>query len=116
VVLATDGETLSAADIPVLDRLFPALQVGGSESPQAQRMPVPGSELRMGGASNGYLNTVDVPRRPYQRAILTREDLEQALAATNGHQTLAARALGVTLRQLRYRIQQLELDPRGFRK
>jgi len=115
VVLATDGETLSAADIPVLDRLFPALQVGVSEVPQAQRMTVPGSELRM-GSSNGYLNTVDVPRRPYQRAILTREDLEQALAATNGHQTLAARALGVTLRQLRYRIQQLELDPRGFRK
>jgi transcriptional regulator with GAF, ATPase, and Fis domain len=114
VVLATDGETLSAADIPVLDRLFPALQVGLSDSPQSQRTPLSGTELRASG--NGFLNTVDVPRKPYQRAILTREDLEQALAATNGHQTLAARALGVTLRQLRYRIQQLELDPRGFRK
>jgi len=114
VVLATDGETLSAADIPVLDRLFPALQVGLSDSPQSPRTQMPGPELRSNG--NGFLNTMDVPRKPYQRAILTREDLEQALAATNGHQTLAARALGVTLRQLRYRIQQLELDPRGFRK
>jgi len=115
-VLATDGETLSAADIPVLDRLFPALQNGAVDMPVPNRLSVTGppADNRMG---NPYMGTaVDVPRRPYQRAILTREDLEQALAATNGHQTLAARALGVTLRQLRYRIQQLEMDPRGFRK
>jgi len=65
---------------------------------------------------SNYGAELDSPRKPYQRAILTREDLEQALAATNGHQTLAARALGVTLRQLRYRIQQLEMEPRDFRK
>ena len=117
VVLATDGETLSAADIPVLDRLFPALQNGAVDMLVPNRLSVTGlpPDNRI---ANSYMGggVMDVPRRPYQRAILTREDLEQALAATNGHQTLAARALGVTLRQLRYRIQQLEMDPRGFRK
>jgi Nif-specific regulatory protein len=109
VVLANDGETLSAADIPVLDRLFPSLMSGASDPPASlPRFPQVGVPAVTG--------TLDLPRKPYQRAVLTREDLEQALAATNGHQTLAARALGVTLRQLRYRIQQLEMDPRGFRK
>jgi Nif-specific regulatory protein len=117
VVLATDGETLSAADIPVLDRLFPAL-VNTPQEPSTGPRGTPfhtgyTGETHLGG---NFMPPVDLPRKPYQRAILTREDLEQALAATNGHQTLAARALGVTLRQLRYRIQQLEMDPRGFRK
>jgi Nif-specific regulatory protein len=124
VVLATDGETLSAHDIPVLDRLFPAMGIGFSSpapvsvNPSAQNPAF--AALSAGGMesmrTNSYQSPLDSPRKPYQRAILTREDLEQALAATNGHQTLAARALGVTLRQLRYRIQQLEMEPRDFRK
>lgn len=112
IVLATDGETLSAADIPVLDRLFPTMHLGGGEPMPLHRVAVPQQEPRQ----MSYHSSVEEPRRPYQRAILTREDLEQALGATNGHQTLAARALGVTLRQLRYRIQQLDLDPRTYRK
>ena len=125
VVLATDGETLSAHDIPVLDRLFPAMGIGFSApaslsvNPSSQNPAF--AALSAGGMesmrTNSYQSSpMDAPRKPYQRAILTREDLEQALAATNGHQTLAARALGVTLRQLRYRIQQLEMEPRDFRK
>jgi len=125
VVLATDGETLSAHDIPVLDRLFPAMGIGFA-APAPISVPPSGQNpafaaLSGGGGmdsmrTNSYQSPMDAPRKPYQRAILTREDLEQALAATNGHQTLAARALGVTLRQLRYRIQQLEMEPRDFRK
>jgi len=67
----------------------------------------------MQGNDGGLLG--DMQRRPYQRAVLTREALVQALGATNGHQTLAAKALGVTLRQLRYRIQQLQIEPRDYR-
>ncbi|HQF56011.1 MAG TPA: sigma 54-interacting transcriptional regulator [Fibrobacteria bacterium] len=122
VVLATDGETLSAQGIPVLDRLFPAMvgAVGGAPHLAA---PVVSAGGGFGFASNldqnrqsVFQTPPDAARKPYQRAVLTREILEQALAATNGHQTLAARALGVTLRQLRYRIQQLDMEPRDFRK
>jgi Nif-specific regulatory protein len=123
VVLATDGETLSAHDIPVLDRLFPAMGIGFgalTSNPTAQGMQQPSfsspQPAMHDALRSNYGAELDSPRKPYQRAILTREDLEQALAATNGHQTLAARALGVTLRQLRYRIQQLEMEPRDFRK
>ena len=116
VVLATDGETLSAQGIPVLDRLFPVLGGGapvGIGGPVA--MPAAGGGLSESVRPNVFL-PADVPRKPYQRAVLTREALEQALATTNGQQTLAARTLGVTLRQLRYRIQQLGLEPKGYRK
>jgi len=125
VVLATDGDTLSAQDIPVLDRLFPSLGFGVVD-PHAHQMasgagpsaapPMPNPFMVSGGMQGndgGLLG--DMQRRPYQRAVLTREALVQALGATNGHQTLAAKALGVTLRQLRYRIQQLQIEPRDYR-
>jgi transcriptional regulator with GAF, ATPase, and Fis domain len=119
VVLATDGETLSAHDIPVLDRLFPTLAppidphgVGHSQPPQGSWGFAPRG---MHSNAPSHANISD-ERRPYQRAMLSREEILQALDATNGHQTMAARALGVTLRQLRYKIQLLELDPRQFRK
>lgn len=128
VVLANDGDTLSAQDIPVLDRLFPSMGYAPLESaphphiaPQAPAGfatgPSAPNPYLMGGAyggDQGYMG--EVPRRPYQRAVLTREALVQALGATNGHQTLAAKALGVTLRQLRYRIQQLQIEPRDYRR
>lgn len=115
VVLASEGQTLSAADIPVLDRLFPSLH------------PTMDTHLRPPAPGGGMVPTLAarVPytepppleeRRPYQRALLTKEEILQALEATNGQQTMAARALGVTLRQLRYKIQLLNLDPRTFRK
>ena len=116
VVLAGDGDTLSAQDIPVLDRLFPSMGFGeapaGAPKPVAIH-PMPQGLPGFASVADGFSR--ELLRRPYQRAILTREALEQALAATNGHQTLAAKALGVTLRQLRYRIQQLEIEPRDFR-
>lgn len=118
VVLAGDGDTLSAQDIPVLDRLFPSMGFGDvSNAAAAKPVAIPAIPQGLPGfssVSDGFSR--EVLRRPYQRAILTRESLEQALAATNGHQTLAAKALGVTLRQLRYRIQQLEIEPRGYRR
>ncbi|QQS03122.1 MAG: sigma 54-interacting transcriptional regulator [Fibrobacterota bacterium] len=119
VVLATEGQTLSADDIPVLDRLFPTLAppidphgVGHSQPPQGSWGFAPRG---MHSNTPNHANISD-ERRPYQRAMLSREEILQALDATNGHQTMAARALGVTLRQLRYKIQLLELDPRQFRK
>ena len=116
VVLANEGDTLSAHDIPVLDRLFPAMGFGESARNDVEKhisIPAPVHGLP-GFASVADSFSRDVLRRPYQRAILTREALEQALNATNGHQTLAAKALGVTLRQLRYRIQQLQIEPRDY--
>ena len=117
VVLANEGDTISAHDIPVLDRLFPSMGFGdspmvGHSKPVSVPSPLPGLP---GFSSMADSFSREVLRRPYQRAILTREALEQALNATNGHQTLAAKALGVTLRQLRYRIQQLQIEPREFR-
>lgn len=117
VVLANDGDTISAQDIPVLDRLFPSMGFGDSPMGiHTKPVPVPTALPGLPGFSSMADNfSREVLRRPYQRAILTREALEQALNATNGHQTLAAKALGVTLRQLRYRIQQLQIEPREFR-
>ncbi|MCB9496776.1 MAG: sigma 54-interacting transcriptional regulator [Fibrobacteria bacterium] len=121
VVLANDGDTLSAQDIPVLDRLFPAMNLGGDLQSGGYPTGMPAMAPAMPNpylAPNAGFETGlgELPRRPYQRAVLTKESLIQALGATNGHQTMAAKALGVTLRQLRYRIQQLQIEPREYRR
>jgi len=124
VVLATDGQTLSAEDIPVLDRLFPSLSPVADPHPSVSHPstapvvhPLSSWGFVRGGNGEGADQVAPSDeRRPYHRAMLTREEILQALDATRGHQTMAARALGVTLRQLRYKIQLLELDPKQFRK
>ncbi len=95
VVLASNGQTLGTEDIPVLSRLFP------------QALDVPPATAAVPAA---------VPVTGYHRVILERSGIEAALTATHGQQTLAAQNLGVTLRQLRYRMQQLGIDAKTFRR
>jgi Nif-specific regulatory protein len=106
VVLATDGQTLSSDDIPVLSRLFP----------QAQDLPIPSTPQVMQASSIGNSPMTSMGANNYHRVVLGREAIEKALASTHGQQTLAAQSLGVTLRQLRYRMQQLMIDAKGYRQ
>ena len=106
VVLATDGQTLSSDDIPVLSRLFP----------QAQDQPISSVPQVMPPNSMGTLPMPPMNANNYHRVVLGREAIEKALASTHGQQTLAAQSLGVTLRQLRYRMQQLMIDAKGYRQ
>ena len=100
VVLATEGQTLSSDDIPVLSRLFP----------QAAEVP-------LAVPSHAAMAPVSMPPATgYHRIVLGREAIEKSLESTHGQQTLAAQSLGVTLRQLRYRMQQLMIDAKAFRQ
>jgi transcriptional regulator with GAF, ATPase, and Fis domain len=45
-----------------------------------------------------------------------RERIEAALGATRGNKSAAAQRLGMTLRQLEYRIKQLTIDPARHRR
>jgi len=105
VVLATDGQTLSSEDIPVLSRLFP--QAAEVISPTPSHLIAPAHST----APQGMPGPAS-----YHRIVLGRDTIEKALAATHGQQTLAAQSLGVTLRQLRYRMQQLMIDAKTYRE
>ncbi|MBM3342431.1 MAG: GAF domain-containing protein [Betaproteobacteria bacterium] len=57
-----------------------------------------------------------VAARPYRAvAESEREHIESALAQSRGNKSQAAQALGMSLRQLEYRIKRLAISPQAFR-
>lgn len=101
VILAA-GDLLTSKDIPLLNTMNPMDQellrdVGtGLES-----------DFDPYEKQNG--------RAPYERIPLRESQVRSALEETVGIQTIAAKRLGVSLRQLRYAIRKYEIDTKTFK-
>ncbi len=104
VVLA-GGDTLTPKDIPILDSLFePALPI---YKPHSQSPHV---------ATFGPVAQAAPERQPYERVPLRDKDLREMMEKVGGIQTLAARKLGVSLRQLRYALQRNGIEAIEFKR
>ena len=93
LVLLAEGATISAQEVE---------RVIHSEAAAAPEAPGPSPSPAMA--------TV----RPYLPAQShDRQQIEQALAQTHGNKSRAAQTLGLTLRQLNYRLQRLKMAEAG---
>ncbi|MBT9541402.1 sigma-54-dependent Fis family transcriptional regulator, partial [Thiobacillus sp.] len=89
LVLLAEGATISAHEV---ERVIQSEAVGAPVASAAPHLPPPSSV------------------RPYLPAQShDRQQIEQALAQTHGNKSRAAQMLGLTLRQLNYRIKRLEM-------
>ena len=89
LVLLAEGATISAQEV---ERVIHSEAVGAPVAPTLPHLPSPSSV------------------RPYLPAQShDRQQIEQALAQTHGNKSRAAQMLGLTLRQLNYRIKRLEM-------
>ncbi len=90
LVLLAEGATISAHEI---ERVIHGEAAGAPDIPPAYNPPPPNAAVR--------------PYLPAQSH--DRQQIEQALAQTYGNKSRAAQMLGLTLRQLNYRIKRLEM-------
>ncbi|RFO95331.1 sigma-54-dependent Fis family transcriptional regulator [Rhodoferax lacus] len=96
----SDGETLELSD--------PTHESGSASMPLSGHVPL--------GAGTPSSDTVSTPRQPLPGDLQgyldekERQILVRALRETGFNRTLAAKLLGLTLRQIRYRIARLKID------
>ena len=102
VVLA-GSEALTAKDIPILNSMV--------EVPE----PVPVSPPQIGVVTFSPLSKRSKERQLYERVPLREKDIREAMHEAGGIQTHAARALGVSLRQLRYALTRFGIKPTEFK-
>ena len=90
LVLLAEGATISVHEV---ERVIQSEAVGAPSAAAPSHLPTPSSV------------------RPYLPAQShDRQQIEQALAQTHGNKSRAAQMLGLTLRQLNYRIKRLEMN------
>jgi Nif-specific regulatory protein len=101
LVLMAEREVVLADDMEALLAMEADIQLGAGEPP-VRRLAVPAYAGAMDSGANGA--------RPYQRVSdAERQDIEAALRGARGNKTFAARQLGLTPRQLYYRMAKLGL-------
>ncbi len=104
-ILAKENE-LQASDISLLSPLIntEGQMSNGYSPPEEARVNYPSFEGR-----------IVRQRAPYERVPIKEDNIRKALSDSVGIQTLAARTLGISLRQLRYAIKKYKLDVNTYK-